>query len=261
MKFQVLVSTMHRKDFSIFSQMNLQSDAVYINQTDHDSSCETEYNGHRISWYNVNERGVGKSRNMAFEKSDADIVLFADDDMIYRDGFEADVLNVFEQNPDVDMVVFNLNSLNPDRPEYQIDRQKSLNRFNCMRYGACRFALRRDAYIKNHLHFSLLFGGGAKYHAGEDNLFITQCIQKRMKVIASPVLLGDVRQEETTWFTGYDERYFMDKGALFCAMFGRLAMFYLFLLEAKKGNYYKKSLFQRLKWELQGIKEYKESEK
>ena len=259
MKLQVLVSTMHRKDFSIFSEMNLQTDAVYINQTDCDGSSEEEYNGHKISWYNVNERGVGKSRNMAFEKSSADIILFADDDVIYRDGFEKDVLEVFEKNPDVDMVVFNIKSLNPERPEYIIDRQKRLSRFNCMRYGACRFALRRDVYVKNNLSFSLLFGGGAKYPSGEDTMFLTQCIQKKMKVIASPVMLGDVKQEETTWFEGYNEKYFMGKGALFSGLFGKSALFYLFLLEAKKGNYYKKSLLQRLKWEANGIKEYKES--
>lgn len=261
MKFQVLVSTMHRNDFSLFSEMNIQTDAVFINQTDREGSCETQYNGHRISWYDVSERGVGKSRNMAFEKSEADIILFADDDMIYRDGFEADVLSVFEKNPDAGMVVFNIKSLNPERPEYNIERQKTLNLFNCMRYGACRFAVRREAYIKNGLGFSLLFGGGAKYGAGEDNLFIARCIQKKMKVIASPVLLGDVKQESTTWFTEYNEKYFRDKGALFCAMFGKTALFYLFLLEAKKGGYYKKPLFKRLKWEHEGIKEYKESEK
>ena len=37
MKIEVLVTTMHQKDFSKYKEMNLQTDAVIANQAEHNS--------------------------------------------------------------------------------------------------------------------------------------------------------------------------------------------------------------------------------
>ena len=78
---------------------------------------------------------------------------------------------------------------------------------------------------------SLLFGGGALYQNGEDSLFIDECIKKGLKVYALPVDIGKETGRPSTWFKGYDDKFFYDRGVLYRHLYGHLAivMAYRFL--------------------------------
>ena len=39
-----------------------------------------------------------------------------------------------------------------------------------------------------------------------------------MKLYTYPAVIASVKQEESTWFHGYDEKYLYDKGALFTSI-------------------------------------------
>lgn len=69
MKLQVLVSTMHQTDHSLLEKMNIQSDAIVINQCGHDCIERFTFPGHDILWMSMNERGVGLSRNNALMRA------------------------------------------------------------------------------------------------------------------------------------------------------------------------------------------------
>lgn len=258
MRIQVLVSTMHQTDYSLLEKMNIQTDAIVVNQCDKNEIEEFEFNGHKIKWFSLNERGVGLSRNTAFMRADADIVLFADDDVVYADGYEDNIIQFFESNPKISVAVFNFKSLNPNRPEHIDTKNKKLNWANCLKYGAFRIAVRREAVLKKNINYSLLFGGGAPHQAGEDNLFITNCLQKGLKGMASSALLGTVKQEESTWFKGYNEKYYIDRGVLFASMYGKWSKFVILLFEFKsicKPNSI--GLIKRLKFEFKGVENFK----
>lgn len=258
MRVQVLVATMYQTDYSLLEKMNIQTDAIVVNQCDENKIEEFEYNGHKIKWLSLKERGVGLSRNTALMRADADILLFADDDIAYVDGYEDMIIQTFEKNPQISFAVFNFQSLNPERPEYIDLKDKKLNWANCLRYGAFRIAVRREKILKANVNYSLLFGGGAPHQAGEDNLFITNCLQKGLKGKASSFMLGTVKQEESTWFEGYNEKYYVDRGILFAAMYGRWSKFVILLFELKSIR--KPSpvgLIQRLKLEFAGVKTFK----
>ena len=258
LSLQVLVSTMHQTDHSLLEKMNIQTDAIVVNQCDRNEIEEFEYKNHKIKWLSLNERGVGLSRNTALMRADADILLFADDDIVYEDGFAQKVIDFFKNHPRVSFAVFNIQSLNPDRPEFLDTKDKKLNFTNSLKYGACRVAVRREKALKANISYSLLFGGGAPHKAGEDNLFITNCLQKGLKGMASKIMLGTVKQEESSWFDGYNEKYYTDRGALFCAMYGKMAKPMILLFELKsilrKSNV---KLFERIRYEFKGVKEFK----
>lgn len=248
---------MHQSDHSLLEKMNIQTDAIVVNQCNKNHIEEFEYNGHHIKWISLNERGVGLSRNTALMRADADILLFADDDVVYADGYEQRVLNAFLHHNHSSLVVFNLLSLNKARPEFIDKKTHALNIFNCLKYGACRIAVRREDIYKANVFFSLLFGGGARFQAGEDNLFITNCLQKGLTATASSVFIGTVKQESSTWFNGYDKTYYMDRGALFAAMYGKLAKPYLLLLELKNIKRKSEHSFrQRCFFGYEGIKNF-----
>lgn len=254
-KLQVLVSTMNQTDYSLLDKMKIKTDAIIINQCNKNEISSFEYKNCKIKWFSLNEKGVGLSRNSALARGTADILLFADDDVIYNDNYEEIVVNFFEQNPSIGMAVFNLKSLNHSRPEYNIKKNHRLRWFNCLKYGACRIAIRRECILHNNIWFSLLFGGGALYQAGEDNLFITDCIKANIKCMACKENIGVVRQEYSTWFSGYNKKYYQDRGCLFAALYGKIAYAILLLFEIKNRKA-SISLIKRLKLEFSGIKQY-----
>ena len=86
MKLQILVSSLNQEVKSLAEKMNLQADAILINQCNENRYEEWTQDGHRIRCYHLAERGVGLSRNNALLRADADLCLFSDEDIVYDDG-------------------------------------------------------------------------------------------------------------------------------------------------------------------------------
>lgn len=223
LKIEALISTVDQTDDAILERMNIQSDAVVVNQCGEFSWREYQKDGHRIRFLDCAERGVGLSRNTALMRAAGDVCLFSDDDLIYRDGYEEKLNKVFAAFPDADVVVFNIQSVGGIKTRYQILRPKRVRWFNFMRYGAARIAVRRDSIYRSHIFFSVLFGGGAQYSCGEDTIFLHDCLKAGMHIYAVPLTLADVDDSNSTWFRGYDDKFLADRGALHRAMFNRMA--------------------------------------
>ncbi|MEK0313680.1 glycosyltransferase family A protein [Cohnella sp. 56] len=223
MGLQVLVSSLNQNVYSILKNMRIQTDAIIINQCERTEWIKLEHNGSIINFYSFNERGVGLSRNNALMRATASICLFADEDMTYVEGYEKIVCDAFKKNPDADLIVFNVPSMNPERPTYNILKSARVRWFNCLKYGAVSIAIRTEKVRQANVNFSLLFGGGAKYSAGEDSLFIVECLRKGLKVFTNTAVIGHVKQDNSTWFEGYTDKYFIDKGVFFSFVSRRLA--------------------------------------
>jgi len=218
MNLQVLVSTMHQTDHSLLEKMNIHSDAIIVNQCDKNEFEEFEYKGRRIKFFSFAERGVGLSRNTALVRATGDVCLFADDDVTYVDNYRDIILKEFNDNPQADVIIFNVISTNKERGIHTTSKWTRLHFYNCFRYGTVQIAIRTEQARKSNISFSLLFGGGAKYCCGEDSLFIADCLKSRMRIYASPQTIGTVTQAESTWFKGYTDKYFIDKGALYVCL-------------------------------------------
>ena len=58
---------------------------------------------------------------------------------------------------------------------------------------------------------------------GEDTLFLKELIEKGLKLYKSPIRIASVDMSDSTWFKGYNEKYFKDKGALIEAAYPRIS--------------------------------------
>lgn len=223
MKLQFLVSAVKQDVRALAEKMDLQAESIIINQCDENKYEEFEYRGSRMRCYHFAERGVGLSRNNALLRADGDICLFADEDIVYRKGAAKAVTDAFEEHPEADMLLFNI-KVQPSRRTYWTESCHRVHLYNCGRYPAYSFALRTGRLHGKNLTYSLLFGGGAKYSNGEDSLFISDCIRAGLKVYAVPVEIGEEVPRPSTWFNGYHEKFFYDRGVLYHALYGRLAV-------------------------------------
>lgn len=257
LKLEVLVSTMNKKNFDLIEKMNLLTDSVIINQTN--LNCEQQYVEKRINDYvhrifNVNESGVGKSRNLALKNAKADISILADDDVEFVDNYREIILNAYKVNPDVDLILFNVPSKNVKRPTVNISKKHKINYFNFMKYGAVNITFKTNSIKSKEVIFSLLFGGGAKYSSGEDTLFLKECLDQNLKIIALPNIIAKVDQENSTWFSGYKEKYFFDKGVFFKKLNPGLSYLLCFQFAIRKYLMYKRDFgfFKALKFMIMG---------
>jgi glycosyltransferase involved in cell wall biosynthesis len=218
-KLQVLVATMHRTDLALVETMNLRCGAIIANQADREEIV-TEGN---VKMITTATRGVGLNRNIALLAADGDILLFADDDMVYEEDMPQQVLAAFRENPKADGLVFGIDITRDGKvTERRRVKNKRIRLWNAMRYGAVRIAVRRQALLKNNITFHQQFGGGCPFSAGEDSLFLKDCLDHGMKLYGHPYSLGQCCKDSSSWFVGHNEKYFYDKGVLVRKLFPRL---------------------------------------
>ena len=222
-QLQVLVATMDQRDLSLVKHMNLRCDAVIANQAGQETVTTevTEYG--TVKMITTATRGVGLNRNIALLASDAQIVLFADDDMTYRDDMPQAVIAAFQENPQADVLVFGIDITRDGNVTERRHLKKGRVRlWKAMRYGAVRIAVRRESLVRCNITFHQCFGGGCRFSAGEDSLFLKACFDHGLKVYSHDYVLGQCRKDSSSWFVGYNEKYFYDKGVLVRHLFPKL---------------------------------------
>lgn len=233
-ELQVLVATMHQTDFSLAEKMNIKNNAVIANQHDSESIVSRHTENGEIKMITTATRGVGLNRNIALMASDAEILLFADDDIVYYDGSLKGVTDAFKELPDADMIIFSVDlTKNGEIYErrYQPIRRRRIH--NALKFGTYAVAVRRKSILKANITFNQLFGGGCIYGSGEDSLFILECFRKGLKVYTHSYVLGACAKDSSTWFQGYNEKYFFDKGAFANYAFPRIKIAFIILLAIK----------------------------
>lgn len=261
-KLEVLISTMNQKenDLSIYKKMNLNTDALIINQSNSNNYVESLENNKLIRMLSFNERGVGLSRNSALARATGDICLMADDDMVYLDNYQEVILDTYKKYPEADFIIFDTRIHSKDGVKKNIKKDGRVSIFNFFKFGTVHFTFKRTSIIKNNIMFSVLFGGRDKLKSGEDSLFLWEVIRKKLKVYKVPIVIADVYNFKSSWFKGFDDQYYFDRGALYRAMSPILYhMFNIYIvLRTRKSYTGNKSIFQRIKIAYEGSNYWKE---
>ncbi|MBO4347698.1 MAG: glycosyltransferase family 2 protein [Lachnospiraceae bacterium] len=221
MRVTLLISALNCDTDELIGKMHFSGDAVLVNQCDKDETSEIN-EGRRILIVSSKERGVGLSRNMCIDNSFGDILLFSDDDIVYDEDYEKKVSDEFEKHPEADMIMFNV-SVCEERRTYRNEGFKKLSRLNIGRYPAYSIAVKRDVLTDKNVRFSELFGGGAKYSNGEDSLFLKDAYESGMAMYATETEIAKEIPRPSTWFEGYTEKFFFDRGVLFAFLYGKSA--------------------------------------
>ncbi len=221
MRIQILAATMYQNDFSLLERLNIQSEAVVVNQCDKEGIHSFEYNGYPVLWVDSTERGLSRSRNMALKNASADICVICDDDERLADGYPLMIENAYRALPKADFLAFNINRIGWNETERIFVKPKPIGRFRT--YSSVHITFRRRKILENGIVFDVRFGAGSgMYACAEDAIFCMDCHRAGLGMYTYPGLLCDVVCEESTWFTGYDEKYFYDVGAYLAAAFPRL---------------------------------------
>ena len=235
MKVEVLVAAVEKDAKQLAQTMRLATDAVIVSQGKDEKYEEFENNGRKIRCFYMKARGVGLNRNTALQRAKGDIILFCDEDIVLDPGYEETILKAFEKNKGADLLTFNVRVDERRRTYYNTDVHR-IRWYNYGRYPAYAIAARRKALEAGRILFSLLFGGGAKYSNGEDSLFLRDCLKSGLKMYTQTAEIGEEVYRESTWFHGYTDKFFVDRGVLYHFLYGKMALVWTWRFLLTKRN-------------------------
>lgn len=226
MKLEILLSCMNQTDWSLSDQLNCKTDILIISQGQSNGYAETTVDGHRRRMICITQKGLANSRNLALAAAMGDIGLLCDDDVSYCDDYEQIILKAFGEMPDAAVIAFNIDSDNRRNQTASIRKKRRAPHFKS--YSSVRLAFRIELLRRNGVFFNTSFGAGSLYGSGEETIFLNEARRKGLRIYEYPATIATVDFSDSSWFEGFTEKYFFDKGALLAAAWPGLK--HLFIL-------------------------------
>lgn len=216
-KIDVLISCMFQDNMDIVEKSGITGDAVVIDQCDEQkvSRCSTAHG--QAVMYSVTDRGLTKSRNLAIEKSDADICMLCDDDELFVKNYREKICKAYKMLPQADVIAFKITDAEDDamsdRPQSFPDKVIRLHFPQTMHIASWQISFRRSSLVSSGVRFDELLGAGSGNGAQEELKFLLDCERAGLKIYYVPSEIASVRRTSSTWFKGFDEQFFEQRGA------------------------------------------------
>lgn len=250
---EVLVSCMKQTDYSLIEKENLSHvDALFVNQTDCDGDLVCVDEKHRF--LNTSTRGLSVSRNIAKKCATGDICVLGDDDERFFDNVAHIVSEEYKKRPDADIIIFKVAGLNKKYGK----KAKRIKKIDVFHISSVQVTFKNNS-VKD-IFFNEKMGAGSGNGGGEEVDFVLNCLKRGLKAYYVPVEIAQLLPSESSWFNGYDDNYFYNRGTSTRWTFGFvISVAYAFYYVIAKRKSYKQYLspFKALKATLRGIKDNK----
>lgn len=208
MKLDILMSCMHQEDARLITTSKITGSAVVINQCDQEGQRELPTELNKIKWFDSADRGLTKSRNLAISKSDADVCLLCDDDEVFVPDYQEKILGAYEKLPQADVIIFKM----VNRPAAFPDQIMPLKFPKTIHVSSWQISFRRERLLERGVKFDERMGAGSGNGAEEELKFLTDCQKAGLRIYYVPEEIASVAQTESTWFKGFDETFFYNRG-------------------------------------------------
>lgn len=258
MEIEVLISAMNQSNFDLIEKVNISSDAIIINQCDKYGYEERIVKEHTVKMISNTNRGLSRSRNEALLNAQGDICLLCDDDVTYEDNYVEIIKEAFQKLPGADIIVFDTIMLNnsTSKERKKINKIKKAPRNK--NYGSVRIAFKLKSFQKNNMWFNVNFGAGSVFGAGEESLILREANKKGLNIYEYPAIIASVDYTNSSWFQGYNEKFFYDIGAWLGVAYPKLKHIMKFYYPLSFNNHTKLTRTEILRFIDKGIRAYNE---
>jgi len=187
---------------------------LIVNQADFEGYVVEEKKGCCVRMISTTQRGLSRSRNMALIHAKGDICLFADDDCVFFDGYDEIIRKAFERNKDASAIAFNYSD-----PNRRTKRSKTIKYEGKApknkSYSSVSLAFKRWDIQREGIWFNICLGAGSGViSAGEETVWEDELRKSGLALYQCPEYITEVQQQQSTWFTGFNEKYFYNLGAV-----------------------------------------------
>ena len=248
---------MHLKDKSILNELGITGNAIVINQCDRELDESMDEGGRTVRFVSTTDRGLSKSRNLAVRLAGGGICAYCDNDVKYHADYENRIMRAYERHPDADIIVFFIRR--PERQEPIINGEARLGYLKSMKIFSPEITFKKESLERVSLRMDESFGAGARYGMGEENIFLFDAKRLGLSVWYVGEELASLIPNESTWFKGYDKRFFINRGAGYYRMSKAGFIFLVLQFAVRKYPLYSKDgigLFSAVKYMLEGKREY-----
>lgn len=190
---------------------------LIINQTEEGRLLVSDMPNVRV--INSFDTGLSKSRNLALKNAKGRLCLIADDDIVFRKGFDGYIINAFNANPDAALISFRTERA-PGvlYKKYPKNRKAETNYLERLDIMSVEIVLNREITASNKIAFDENFGLGAPFGMGEEAVFVNDIYSKRLKIVMEPQVIVMHAQESSNTQIGLQEKFYV-QGAVYTRIF------------------------------------------
>jgi glycosyltransferase involved in cell wall biosynthesis len=229
---EILISTMNQDSldflvpmfpFKHFSNFSI----LIINQTQNEKILTSSYSKVRV--INSFEKGLTKSRNLALDNAVGRILVIADDDIVYQEGFIAKIMSAYDKFPEAAVINFSVVNSNRDLiKKYPSGSKVNLNIFDILNVSSIEMTLNKKNIDISKIRFDESFGLGGAFEMGEEAIFLSDFKKKHQQLIFDSQIIVMHESQTSSEKKNITNKYYI-QGALFSRIFKKKYIFWLFI--------------------------------
>ena len=229
---EILISTMNQNSldflvpmfpYSHFSNFSI----LIINQTQKEKILTSDYANVRV--INSFEKGLAKSRNLALENAVGKILIIADDDVVYKEGFAIEIIDAYNKFPKAAVINFEAENLDGSLiKKYPSGSKANLNIFDVLNSSSIEMTLNKKIINESKVSFDENFGLGAVFEMGEEAIFLSDLKAKQKQLVFEPQIIVIHKNQTSSEKKSIDDKYYI-QGALFSRIFKKKYLFWLYI--------------------------------
>lgn len=128
----------------------------------------------------MHEKGLSKNRNNALKAASADICYICDDDLNFLPNAIQNIKTTYQESQ-ADLITFQAQNEKWEL-HFQVKEGKH-SPISVLRIRSRGISFKREKILKNQISFNEEFWLWAKYCVGEENIFLTECYRKGLKML------------------------------------------------------------------------------
>ncbi len=166
-----------------------------------------------VQIYILKGKGLSRNRNNAIKHATSEVCLIADDDVVFNIEGIMRVCEFYQQHPEVDVLTYKFSSKfnQKKHPDYSFNLKMAPKGYSV---SSIEISFRREK-IQGIISFNELLGLGAPYAgAGEENLFLLDCLNQNLKCHYAPINVLYHNEESTGRSQGGNPRVIFSRGIL-----------------------------------------------
>ncbi|WP_433816069.1 glycosyltransferase family 2 protein [Flavobacterium johnsoniae] len=229
---EILISTMNQDSLDFLVPMFPYShfsafSVLIINQTQKEKILNSDYSNVRV--INSFEKGLSKSRNLALENALGKILVIADDDVVYQEGFITKITDAYNKFPAAAVIQFSAVNSNGDLiKKYPSNSKVNLNSFDILNVSSIEMTLNKTIIDASKIRFDENFGLGAVFEMGEEAVFLSDLKAKNKQLVFDPQVIVKHKDSTSSEKKNITDKYYI-QGALFSRIFKKKYIIWLFI--------------------------------
>ena len=239
--------------FSHFSNFTI----LIINQTDESNLLESNYSSVRV--INSFEKGISKSRNLGIKNAVKQIILIADDDVVFIDDFQNNIINTYNENRIASAICFQTITKEGNLYSKYPKKTDELNNKQLRKVLSIELTFILGDIKYENCMFNEFFGLGSKFQDSETYFFLKKIKKRGLKIGFSPKNIV-IHESFSSSDEASSDRIIYARMAGFYKIYGIIAYLFLFkymFFLVRKYSFSFSQIRKKFSVGISGIKDYK----